>query len=49
MLHWFLPYMNMNQPESTNVPLPLVSLSYTPPHATHLGANKSNFIYFNVL
>lgn len=46
MLNWFLPYMYMNQPESTNVPLPLESPSYIPPHATHLGANKFNFTHF---
>ena len=38
---WFLPYINMNQPQEYKCSLPLEPLSHLPPHPTHLGCHRA--------
>ena len=36
MFYWFLPYLNLNQPQGYVCPLPLEHPSHLPPHPTPL-------------
>ena len=43
ILWWFLPHINMNQPEVYICPLPLKPPCHLPPHTTLLGCHSTGF------
>ena len=41
ILCWFLPHINMNQPQVYTFPLPLEPFSHVPPHPAPLGCHRA--------
>ena len=46
ILWWFLPYINMNQPQVYICPLPLETSSHSPPYPTPVGCHRASALSY---